>query len=456
MGGVPAFFLEPLGLAVVISARGVDEDPVATADGEFARDAVVHGERAHGDVQLSPEQRQDADAVFAGALRKVGAQNVRAGGQQVAQAGELGAFGAGRGDGGPAGDEGDSVAALPGVPLQAAQVGHAVVAVLLDAAVREIFGAVVAGEDEQGVFRDSPAFQGFHDLADAPVYLAHVVAVFSGVAHPLEFLGGHDGGMRRGQGEVQEEGFVAGFFDVAHRTAGDFGHDRFEFPSRGHGTGVAEQLFGLFRGRLGEEPILFEPGVRREIRHVLAIVVVEAAVDGAAANRLCIVDVFAQFVAEVCVVYAVLDPFVRGFTVQGFPVPAQVPLADAGGAIAVLAEKTGDGQPVGFDQGRVPRPQDSSFETGAPAVAAGEDGVAARGADAGRSVGIGEAHALTGQAVEVGGGDLGVGVVAAHVSVPHVVGQDVDDVGSIFHDVFLTSCNIWSYSALKVGRKTSI
>ena len=46
----------------------------------------------------------------------------------------------------PAGDEGHAVSAFPRVSLDAAQVGHTVMAVLLDMAVGGIFRAVVAAK----------------------------------------------------------------------------------------------------------------------------------------------------------------------------------------------------------------------------------------------------------------------------------------------------------------------
>ena len=61
-------------------------------------------------------------------------------------------------------------------------------------------------------------------------------------------------------------------------------------------------------------------------------------------------------------------------------------------------------------------------------VLAGHEAAARRRADGAAGVGLGEAHALGRQAVEVGRLDALL-AVAAEVAVAEVVGQDEDDVG---------------------------
>ena len=88
------------------------------------------------------------------------------------------------------------------------------------------------------------------------------------------------------------------------------------------------------------------------------------------------------------------------------PGPAEVPLADARGGVAVPAEQRGDGEPVGLDERSAPRRQHAGLQPRAEAVAAREQAVARRRADRVGRVGVGEADALGGQAVEVRRGDL--------------------------------------------------
>lgn len=44
-------------------------------------------------------------------------------------------------------------------------------------------------------------------------------------------------------------------------------------------------------------------------------------------------------------------------------------------------------------------------------------------------MGIGEAHAFSGEAVEVRSGDLALWIVGAHVAEPQIIGEYDDDVG---------------------------
>jgi hypothetical protein len=46
-------------------------------------------------------------------------------------------------------------------------------------------------------------------------------------------------------------------------------------------------------------------------------------------------------------------------------------------------------------------------------------------------VGVGEGEALSGEAVEVGGFDLTLGVEGGEVAVAEVVGEDEEDVGAV-------------------------
>ena len=61
---------------------------------------------------------------------------------------------------------------------------------------------------------------------------------------------------------------------------------------------------------------------------------------------------------------------------------------------------------IRLDERRVERPEDSAPEIGPPAVASCEQRVAAGRTHAGGRVGIGEAHALRSEAIEIGRRDL--------------------------------------------------
>ena len=45
---------------------------------------------------------------------------------------------------------------------------------------------------------------------------------------------------------------------------------------------------------------------------------------------------------------------------------------------------------------------------------------------------IGEAHALLGEGIDVGGLDLAIRIICRHIAIAQIIGQDIDDVGKFF------------------------
>ena len=107
---------------------------------------------------------------------------------------------------------------------------------------------------------------------------------------------------------------------------------------------------------------------------------------------------------------------------------SEVPLPDEAGTVAQSLQHAGQGGLVRTDgQGRVGR---QYAHVAPPGVLARQQGVARGRGGRGRGVGVREAHAPGGQAVEGRRADER-GAVAAQVGVAHVVGQDADDVGAV-------------------------
>ena len=115
------------------------------------------------------------------------------------------------------------------------------------------------------------------------------------------------------------------------------------------------------------------------------------------------------------------------------PAQTQVPLADAGRVVAVLAQQGCHGRPLRLDERQLVVVEHLLLQRAAPAIAAGEQAVAGRRADRGRRVHVGEAHTMAGQTIHVRGGNPGVAVVAARIPVTHVVGEEANDVRQAGH-----------------------
>ena len=200
-----------------------------------------------------------------------------------------------------------------------------------------------------------------------------------------------------------------------------------EIPAGRHRAGarLPIALGGLRRRgerhtRGGDHAVVFEPGVGREIRHVVAEVIVETAVARAAGNRFSPVEVGG------CI--ARLRIGLRAGAHDRAPVPAEVPLADARGAVALLLQHRRERE-LGVERRRVEAVDDAvEFP---PVKPSREQRVAARRADARRAVRIGETQALAGELVEVRRANFRLGILNREIAVTHVVGVENDDVGAV-------------------------
>ena len=133
----------------------VDKDPFALPDGKASVAAVMNGGFAErlGEF-LAAQGGQDVVTVFAciGGQR---APNRRGGRHQVAVTYDFGIGGAGGDAAWPADDERHSVAAFPGVCLDAAQRAHRVVLVVAGLFISPDFRSVVRGEKDERVVGNS-------------------------------------------------------------------------------------------------------------------------------------------------------------------------------------------------------------------------------------------------------------------------------------------------------------
>lgn len=402
-----------------------DEFPLAGADGDGAVFAVAEDEDGFAifsGIGLSEEGGEEAEGVFGDVFGEVFVEDVGSGGEEVGKVDEICGGGAGGNFAGPFGDEGDAVAAFVGVAFAIAvgtvgdvahflgvgfgafELGADVAGVVGEVEVdvvgaAEVLGggAVVRGEDDEGVFAELVFFEGGEEAADVGVELLDVVAVKSGLAGATELGGGGDVGVWGAGSEVEEEGFFGGGFtlDEGDGFLGEGGVDLIFDAGGGEASGEVfafDDLVG-FAGLAADEVVVLDEG---------AVFVVVIGGD-------------AEVVGEA--------DFEGAGDGGGVPVlaVAEVPFADGGGVVAVSLEEGGDGHALGVDAVAV------SFFVESPRGMSGEEAVAGRGAEGGGGVDVAELDALGGDAVDVGRADLG-GAVAAEVAKAQVIGVDHDDV----------------------------
>ncbi len=215
-GGVGDVEVLEFGLPVVVAAGVlvVEVFPRPAADGELEAVGLVEGVLADGLVGVV-EEGEEADAVFGGVVGQGEVGEFGESGHEVGEAYGLVGYGVGGDAVWPAGDEGDAVAAFPVVAFEAAPRAGAVVSVVLahlDGC--GDFGAVVAGEEDEGVLGEVEALEGFEELADNVVELENEVAVRAGVGFAFEIVGGKGGEVDGLGGVEEEEGLERGFLGV--------------------------------------------------------------------------------------------------------------------------------------------------------------------------------------------------------------------------------------------------
>ena len=331
---------------------------------------------------------------------------------------------------GPAHDERHAVPALEEVGLVPAQRAARLVALgdeLVDRGRRR--AAVVGGEDHQRVAREPFAFQCGEHAADLGVDLAHEISVGVEPALALPFLRRDDRGVRGGQGHVGEErapglGVRGVLGDVGADLVGQRGQDIDGFELRARGP--AAQPF-LGRGRQLRRETVLDPDERRHVQGSAdPEVTVKAMLQRAVLDGLRVVEAADRTLGGVDRVARLRRrPAVRG------PFHAQMPFAEAGGAVALRLEHPRHREPARRDQRRRPAPEHAALQARPPVVATGEEAVARRRADARGRMPVREAPAFGRQTVEVRGRDFARRVVGPHVPVALVVGQDQEDVGSV-------------------------
>ena len=339
------------------------------------------------------EEGDEAFAVLGLAGRWLGGGDFDQGGVEVDVDGGDAAGGGGLGDAGPADDEGDAGAAFVEAAFAAAEGG---VVGDVTAFFHEAFAhvtadaAVVAGEDEDGVFAELEFVEFGHDAADTFVDAGDhggvngvVVTADSRFCFEFfdEFLFGLVGGVDAEVGQVEEEGGVFFALDEVEGFVGEEVGEVGVFGDVGLGVGLEVDVFAI-----GDEGL------------------VEAAVAGVVATAF-----------------------------------AEVPFAEHGGGVTGGFEGLGEDGDVEGEAGDVFGGAEGAglpveavdaadgVDAGAGAVLAAHEG-GAGGLAVLRVVVAGEFESLGSEFVDVRG--LVVGAAeGAGVGVAEVVGHDEDDVG---------------------------
>ena len=145
---------------------------------------------------LTQEGRQETHAVF-GHIWGFFSRDVRSRGKEVHQGDELVAAGACFGLTRPADDERNPMPSIPEVGLRSPEMGADVVAMFAQVGnISALRGAIVAGEDQQGVICETILFQRVRDGSDGGIRLHDKVGMGSQAAFAQPLFVGQNGIVR--------------------------------------------------------------------------------------------------------------------------------------------------------------------------------------------------------------------------------------------------------------------
>ena len=304
-------------------------------------------------------------------------------------------------------------------------------------------GAVVAGDDEQGVVGDAQAVEGVSDEPHGVVELQDGLAAKSHGAFAAEAFVRVARHVDVVRAEVHEERLVGIFTHESDCICRDGVGDVLVAPERPsaafHVTDAADAVDDALvvsvvgaGFELGEQlRVAGSGGLAGKVAGVTygdrcgGVVILDTAVlnenaghaVGCGGHDVGIVktDVFGGQVERTVPVLLPADG-----------AKAEVPLADGGGGVALVSEHVGEGVLVGVDEQVGVAVGYVGLGT-AETVFARQEGVARRGGRRGDGVGVGEADTAAGDAVDARRRDA-FGAITGEVAVAEVVGHEQDDV----------------------------
>ena len=279
---------------------------------------------------------------------------------------------------------------------------------------------VVRSEDHQRVVARADGVKLGQHLADGPVDLSDVVAIAAHAREPLEAGRRNERFVRRRQREEEEERGL-----VRRRAPDEV--ERLVRQAVEHVERVEQHRR---RGRLRQEHagVGRVVGRRQRDEPIVADENVGTALDVPEQSEKLVEAPVDRPVGDAGGVVEPPVPPRRFLLGEQRKAHADVPLANGGGAIAVRPHQGAERGPVGRDQRPRLTRQDVRFHPRPPRVAPGEEPVARRRAHGGGRVRVGEAHALGGDAVDVGRGNARLRTHGSDIPPAEVIGQDDDDV----------------------------
>ena len=230
--------------------------------------------------------------------------------------------------------------------------------------------AIITGENDQGIFCYSICFKRMQDLSHGMIHLKHKIPIWIGFAFSQELICWKDRCMRGRKGEVQEKGFVwlAGQVFV-HEGQGFLSENLQDILMHKVIPGKPASPPAIFRlvlcvfHRDHCTPVIFNIDIWRDIQR------------GRNAKEI----IKTKFNGTACYCFG------KGHTITYIililPSQSQVPFSYAGSCITMFLQQLAHCGFLRLDQGLIPTPQNTLFQSGSPGVTTSQYPVTGRGAD---------------------------------------------------------------------------
>ena len=423
-------------VAIAAGAGVVEEFPGAATDRErpLSTEGLLQDVGTDRRTIVAKPCRQQTKTVFRGVVRQLRADDGSDRCHHIREAGELRTGRARCHLFGPPDEERDAVPAFPAITFDSAPRPSAVVT-MIRAHVNDARGlrAVVAGEDDNRVFGDAKLFQRRQQLADHMIELMDEVTMRAGLGFSLELRRGERRQMHGLRGVKQEERPARRLANVLlQELATLLEKDEVHFlhgKIRRNQPNAAIVRVGMLRqlGRVNEvgrrhgDSVVLNEGIEPIGRRTAR---------GPEERLKAMID------RPACDALREIDATNRLDSIAAHRLPILVeerhpdmPLADARRGIAIVAEHARQREPTGSDQRRsADSGKDRAAIRHAKRHLPRHQAIPCRRADRARTVRVGESHSLPREPVDMRSQNFRLVVVATHIPVSEIVGEDEHDV----------------------------
>ena len=355
-------------------ASGRNVLPVVVAKAGCAANGATYGSFPNR-LAATFQQGEKAEAVFSVVVGKIDFKDVGEGSEKVSLVNQLVIHRVGFHHFGPTDDEGDSVTSFPYIGFVSAKWTAWKVTLLFELGSSDVVGTtVIAGEDDEGVFRGTAFVQSFEDLANNGIGFDDEVSIEIQTTLALPLFVHGKGSVWRSEGEVEEERvWCFGLpFDERGCTISKGGKNGLQSPTLECGTLLAGLVFDekLRITKLGgnaDSAFVFDVAIGRPVGNIRTSVLVKTNGCRPAFDRFGkhFFTCRPMLISRLKIFFATISgtPKILHFVLRNGPVPTQVPFANAGRLVPLLLSQRANGHAFRWDDRCPPQTDNSTLQS---------------------------------------------------------------------------------------------